>query len=261
MARGEHDRRRAAAVAYQIGPLVWVFIAAAVTSVVGGLLVVLGWARGELPDSPWSWLMGVLITATGFGIAAFRCASAAEPKGEPPEVPDTSVLEVRNPLGLVFWISAAAAAAVLAVTASGVCHFVRRAVQHGGLDKADTTGLAAVGLTVVTAMALVGMVSVALAIPTRIIRSYGRTHFWLSHTGIGYPPPSGNDPGFRRWDTVTAVTHSSRDARGVVYTHVWTIRTTNPRSQITVVYPAGAVPRPRTIRQAIRDLAPAVEVT
>ncbi|MEV0670272.1 hypothetical protein [Mycobacterium sp. NPDC050441] len=244
-----------------MGPLVWVFIAAAVTSLVGGLLAVLGWARGELSGSPWAPLMGVLIMATGFGAVSFRCASTAEPKGEPPEAPDDTVLEVRSPLGPVFWVFATVAAVVLAVTASGVGRFIRRAIQHGGLDRPGTTGLAAVGMTVVSAMALVGMVSVAVAIPIRTIRSYGRTHFWLSHEGIGYPPPSEDDPGFRRWDGVTAVTHSSRDARGVVYTHVWTIRTTNPRLHTTVVYPAGAAPRPRMIRQAIRDLAPAVEVS
>lgn len=261
MTRGEHDRRRSAAVVYRMGPLVWVFVVAAGASVVGGLLVVLGWARGELSGSPWAPLMGVSLMTAGFGAVAFRCASTAEPKREPPEAPDDVVLAVRNPLGLVFWLCAAVAAGVLAVTAFGVVRFVRRAIQHGGLDRPDTTGLAAVGVTVIVAMALVGMVSVAVAIPMRIIRSYGCTHFWLSHEGIGYPPPSEEDSGFRRWDTVTAVTHSSRDARGVVYSHVWTIRTANPRSQYTVVYPAGAVPRPRAIRRAIRDLSPDVEVT
>ncbi|WP_131812845.1 hypothetical protein, partial [Mycolicibacterium fortuitum] len=61
-----------------MGPLVWLFVAAAVISVIGGLLVVVGWARGELSESPWAALAGVLIMATGFGMVAFRCASAAE---------------------------------------------------------------------------------------------------------------------------------------------------------------------------------------
>ncbi|OBI64323.1 hypothetical protein A5667_29060 [Mycolicibacterium fortuitum] len=260
MTRGEHDRSRSAAVGFRMGPLVWLFVTAAVISVIGGLLVVVGWARGELSESPWAALAGVLIMATGFGMVAFRCASAAEQKAAP-EPPDDAVLEVLNPLGLVFWIFATVAALVLAVTASGLCRLVLRAVEDGGLDRPGTTGLAAVGVTAVAVMALVGMVAVAAAVPVRIIRSYGRTHFWLSPEGIGYPPSTEEDPGFRRWDGVTAITHSSRDARGVVYSHVWTIRTTNPRSNVTVVYPAGGVPRPREIRQAVRDLAPTVEVT
>lgn len=246
---------------YRIGPLVWLFTAAAVASVVGGLLVVVGWARGELSGSPWAALVGVLLMAAGFGAVAFRCASRGEPRREPPDAPSDTMLEVRHPLGLVFWLFAALAAVVLALMASGVAGFVRRAIQHGGLDRSDTTGLAAVGVTVVAAMALVGMVSMAVAIPARIIGSYGRTHLWLSREGIGYATTSDDDPGFRPWDSVTAVSYSSRDARGVVYSHVWTIRTSNPRLHISVVYPAGAVPRPRTIRQAIRDVAPAVQVS
>lgn len=258
MIRGEHDRTTA--VVYRMGPLVWVFIAAAVTSVIGGLFVVLGWVQGELSDSPWAALAGVLMMTAVFGAVAYRCATTAEQQHEPPEAPDEAVLEVRNPLGLVFWIFATVAAAVLAVTASGISHLVQRAIQHGSLDLPGTTGSAAVGVTVIATTALLGLVSVAVAMPMRIIRSFGRTHFWLSHEGIGYPPLSEHDPGFRRWDSVTAVTHSSRDARGVVYTHVWAIHTTDPRLHITVAYPAGAVPRPRTIRQAIRDLAPDVKV-
>ncbi|MEW2480200.1 hypothetical protein AB0876_11475 [Mycobacterium sp. NPDC049093] len=261
MTRGEHDRRRSAAVGYRMGPLVWVFTAAAVASVVGGVLVVLGWAHGDLAGSPWVPLMGVLVMGAGFGTVAFRCASTAEPEGEPPDAPDDIVLEVRNPLGLVFWLFATLAVVVLAVTASGLGRFVRRAIQHGGLDRPGTTGLAALGVTVIAVMALVGFVSAAIAVPVRSIRSYGRTHFWLSREGIGYPPPSEDDPGFLPWDCVTAVSHSSRDIRGVVYTHVWMIRTSNLRSHITVVYPAGAVPRAGTIRRVIGDLAPAVQVS
>lgn len=258
MARGEHDRTRPTAVVSGMGPLAWVFVTATVVSVAGGLLAVLGWARGELSGSPWAALAGALIMGTGFGVVALRCAST-EPMGEPPEAPPDTVLEVRNPLGLVFWLFTAVAAVVLAVTASGVGRFVQRAMQHG-LDRPGTTGFAAVGITVIAAMALVGLVSMAVAIPVRTFRSYGRTHFWLSHAGIGYPPSSEDDPGFRHWDSVTAVTHSSRDARGVVYTHVWTIRMGDPRSHVTVMYPAGAVPGPRAIRDAVRHLAPAVEV-
>ncbi|MED5814546.1 hypothetical protein VST63_19485 [Mycolicibacterium sp. 050232] len=242
-----------------MGPLVCVLIAAAVTSVVAGLLALAGWARGELTGSLSGPLAGPLILATGFGIVAYREATTAKPEGEPPE-PDGAVVTVQNSLGIVFWVSAALAAGVTAFAVSGASRFVRRSIQAGGLDAVDVKGLAAIGMTLTVAMALLGMVLVAVAIPMRIIRAYGRTHLWVSHEGIGYPPPSERDPGFRRWDSVTAVRHSSRDVRDVVYTHEWVIQVTNPISRIVVVYPAGATPRPRAIRRTIQDLAPDVEV-
>ncbi|TMS55346.1 hypothetical protein [Mycobacterium sp. DBP42] len=243
-----------------MSPLVWAFVAAAIVSMAGGVLLIAGWGRGELSGSLWGPVTAPLLLATGFGLVAYQEAKAVKPEREAPE-PAGAVAEVHNPLGIVFWLSAALALVVVAVVASSVTRFVRRAIRAGGIDKLDTTGLAAIGMTVLTAMALLATVLAAVAMPVRIIRSYGRTHLWLSHEGIGYSPSAADDPGFRPWDSVTAVTHSSRDFRGVVYSHAWTIRTGNPGWQTTVVYPAGAVPRPRAIRQAIADLAPAtVEV-
>ncbi|ODR27021.1 hypothetical protein [Mycolicibacterium porcinum] len=258
--RGEHDRNRSAAVVYRAGPLVWMLTAAAVTSVAGGVLTVVGWARGELTGSLWGPVLGPLFLAAGFGVVAYRVSTTAEPGGEAPD-PVDAVVVVRNPLGIVFWLSAALALAVIAMVASGATRFVRRAVRAGGLDMVDVTGLAAVGVTVLIAMTLLATVLVAVAIPMRIIRAHGRTHLWVSREGIGYPPPSDRDSGFRPWGSVTAVRHSSRDVRGVVYTHEWTIQVTDPMSRIVVVYPVGATPRPRAVRRVIEDLAPDVELS
>ncbi len=258
--RGEHDRNRSAAVVYRAGPLVWMLTAAAVTSVAGGVLTVVGWARGELTGSLWGPVLGPLFLAAGFGVVAYRVSTTAEPEGEAPD-PVDAVVEVRNPLGVVFWVSAALALTVLALVASGASRLVQRASRPGGMDLADVTGLAAVGVMLIVAMALFGIGLIAAAIPVRIIRAYGRIHLWVSHEGIGYPPMSSDDPGFRQWDCVTAIRHTSRDARGVVYTHEWVIHVTNPISRIVVVYPVGATPRPRAIRQIIEDLAPDVELS
>lgn len=245
---------------YRIGPLVCVLAGAAATSVVAGLLIMAGWAQGELTGSLWGPVMGPLLLATGFGFVAYREATTAKPEHEAPD-PVDAVVEVRNAFGLVFWLSAAVALTVVAFVASAVSRLVERATRPGGTDMADVTGLAAVGVMLMAAMALFGIVLIAVAIPMRIIRAHGRIHFWVSEEGIGYPPPSEEDSGFRRWESVTAVRHSSRDARGVVYTHEWAIRVTDPISRIVVVYPAGATPRPRAIRRTIQDLAPDVEVS
>lgn len=244
---------------YRAGPLVWMLTAAAVTSVAGGVLTVVGWARGELSGSLWGPVLGPLFLAAGFGFVAYREATTPRPAQEAPASVG-AVVEVRNPLGVVFWVSAALALTVLALVASGASRLVQRACRPGGMDLADVTGLAAVGVMLIVAMALFGIGLIAAAIPVRIIRAYGRIHLWVSHEGIGYPPMSSDDPGFRQWDCVTAIRHTSRDARGVVYTHEWVIHVTNPISRIVVVYPVGAIPRPRAIRQTIEDLAPDVEV-
>lgn len=242
-----------------MGPLVWLLIAAAAISVLAGFLIVAGWAQGELSGSLWGPVLGPLFLAAGFGFVAYREATTPRPAQEAPASVG-AVVEVRNPLGVVFWVSAALALTVLALVTSGASRLVQRASRPGGMDLADVTGLAAVGVMLIVAMALFGIGLIAAAIPVRIIRAYGRIHLWVSHEGIGYPPMSSDDPGFRQWDCVTAIRHTSRDARGVVYTHEWVIHVTNPISRIVVVYPVGATPRPRAIRQTIEDLAPDVEV-
>lgn len=257
--RGEHDRSRSAAAVYRVGPLVCVLIAATATSILAGLFIVAGWAQGRLSGSLWGPVLGPLFLAAGFGFVAYREATTAKPERDAPE-PVGAVVEVRNPLGIVFWVSAALALAVLAAVASGASRLVQRATQPGGMDLPDVTGLAAVGAMLIAALALFGVALIAVAIPVRILRAYGRIHLWVSHEGIGYPPLSSDDPGFRRWDSVTAIRHTSRDARGVVYTHEWKIHVTNPISRIDVVYPVGATPRPRAIREVIEDLAPDVRV-
>ncbi|BBY53660.1 hypothetical protein H7J07_11395 [Mycobacterium koreense] len=93
-----------------------------------------------------------------------------------------------------------------------------------------------------------------------MLRARRRTPLWVSQEGIGYPPETAEDPGFLRWAQVAAVSHDVHDVRGLVYSHGWTITGTDGERR-TVVYPAGASPRPREVRRTIRDLAPAVELS
>lgn len=67
-------------------------------------------------------------------------------------------------------------------------------------------------------------------------------------------------PGRAAWGRVVAVEYAKEDARGIVYTHIWTIRF-DDRPPVTVRYPAGAPVRPRYYRHLVRRLAPHVQVS
>ncbi|KXP09394.1 hypothetical protein AXK57_10875 [Tsukamurella pulmonis] len=98
------------------------------------------------------------------------------------------------------------------------------------------------------------------ALPVRIIRCGRRIHLWATLEEIGFRTADTDRPGRSTWEHVVAVEYDKDDARGVVYTHRWTI-SFDDRPPVTVRYPAGASVRPMRFRGLVRDVAPAVRVT
>ncbi|MBS4104299.1 hypothetical protein [Tsukamurella paurometabola] len=108
-------------------------------------------------------------------------------------------------------------------------------------------------------LAVTGAVLCA-ALPLRILRCGRRIHLWASLDEIGFRTTDRERPGRATWDQVVALEYAKQDARGVVYTHVWTIRF-DDRPPVTVRYPAGASVRPWYFRHLVRRLAPHVQVS
>lgn len=167
---------------------------------------------------------------------------------------------VRNGMGTVFWLWSALAAGGWVGTVYVSVVALHRWGDDDGRELTEMSGPAGVGVALTVMLFLVGLASMAMLVPGRILRARHHVPLWVSREGIGFPPASPEDPGFLRWARVAAVSHKVHDTRGLVYSHAWTITSTD-RQWWTVVYPAGASPRPRAVCRAIRDVAPAVEVS
>ncbi|KXP01354.1 hypothetical protein [Tsukamurella pseudospumae] len=98
------------------------------------------------------------------------------------------------------------------------------------------------------------------ALPLRIIRSGRSVHLWATLDEIGFRTTDTDRPGRSTWDHVVAVEYDKDDARGLVYTHRWTI-SFDDRPPVTVRYPAGASVRPMRFRGLVRNVAPGVRVS
>lgn len=98
------------------------------------------------------------------------------------------------------------------------------------------------------------------ASPLRIIRCGRRVHLWATLDEIGFRTADTDCAGRSTWEHVVAVEYDKDDARGVVYTHRWTV-SFDDRPPVTVRYPAGASVRPMRFRSLVRNVAPGVRVT
>lgn len=228
-------------------------IAVAVIAAAATPLYVVGLARGDHLDSAWPLVMAPLIAA-GCAATAYTLATAAPVNTAAPEpVGAPAVLQVSVQLGFVFWLLSGVVAALIMVTAVVV---ERLPGFSGSGSGTGSSGLIATADSLTTLAFLVGMVLFAAEIPRRILRARGRTLLWLSADGIGYPPVVVGDDGFIAWQRVHQVSYQAvKDSRNVVtYAHRWTIHFDSPSKTRTVEYPAGAIPRPRSIRLAIDEL-------
>ena len=169
-----------------------------------------------------------------------------EGAGRAPEPPSHPTV-VRGRYGLALLV--AAAAALFFVLLAAVCLVLSIAPPDD--DPALWPGVVVLSVTASLLCA---------ALPLRIIRSGRRIHLWASLDEIGFRTADFERPGRAAWGRVVAVEYAKEDARGIVYTHIWTIRF-DDRPPVTVRYPAGASVRPRYFRHLVRRLAPHVQVS
>lgn len=246
---------------YRITGLVVVLGVCALLPVAAGILVIVGAVLGDRVEDPWVLVSAAAFTVGGFGFAAVRQALSPvdDGRGVPDSAAEAAPLQVRSRLGVVFWLMVALTAAAVWLVCAVLVKLAEKTPQQR-VEDLGSSGLAAVGSTILMIGSVSLVVLVSVALPVRIMRWRNRIHLYLTSDGIGWTPAGEDDPGYVEWRRVRSVVHSSRDVRGIVYTHRWRIEYDEDLCWKTIEYPAGATPRPRYIRKRIGELAPFADI-